>query len=355
MKIFENQQYIEDVECVAKQQLPWEKLKDKVILISGGSGLVGSFLVDVLMKCNTEYQLNCKVIVIGRTEKKALERFSYCWDSDLFEFISMDISQKMDVQAFEKMSYIIHLASNTHPVAYATEPISTITTNVFGTYNLLELAVEKNAERFVFASSNEIYGENRGDVEFFDEKYCGYIDSNTLRAGYPESKRCSEALCQAFSAQKGIDVVIPRLTRSYGPTMLMNDSKALSQFIKNALNGEDIVLKSEGRQYYSYTYVADAVYGLLTVMLLGESGECYNVADEQSDIRLRDLAQIIANKAGTKVIFELPDEVERQGYSTATKARLVATKLKKLGWKSMYDMEKGLGNTLSILQTIYNK
>lgn len=95
----------------------------------------------------------------------------------------------------------------------------------------------------------------------FDEDYCGFINCNTLRAGYPESKRCGEALCQAYIRQKGLDIVIPRLTRSYGPTMLMSDSKAVSQFIKKGLAGEDIVLKSKGNQYYSYTYVADAVSG----------------------------------------------------------------------------------------------
>lgn len=352
MKIYENRQYMEDVIAVLQQGLPWEKLKNKTVLISGGSGLVGSFLVDVLMLANKEYELECHVIVIGRNEEKAKLRFSYYWDNENFKFISTDISKKIDSNLLGDISYIIHLASNTHPVAYATDPIGTITTNVFGTYMLLELAAEKNAERFVFASSNEIYGENRGDVELFDEQYCGYIDCNTLRAGYPESKRCSEALCQAYYSQKGIDVVIPRLTRSYGPTMLMNDTKALSQFLINGLKGENIVLKSEGLQYYSYTYVADAVYGLLTVMLIGESGECYNISDESSDIRLKDLAEIIAEKSNTKVVFELPDDIEKKGYSTATKARLDSKKIKELGWHPLFDINSGIARTLDILREI---
>ena len=134
---------------------------------------------------------------------------------------------------------------------------------------MLEFAYAHHVVRCAFTSSNEIYGENRGDVEKFGEEYCGYIDCNTMRAGYPESKRCGEALCQAYIKQKGMDIVIPRLTRSYGPTMLMSDTKAISQFIRKAIAGEDIVLKSEGTQYYSYTYMADAVCGLLYVLLLG--------------------------------------------------------------------------------------
>ena len=144
-----------------------------------------------------------------------------------------------------KIDYVIHAASNTHPVAYASDPIGTITANVFGTQYLLDYAKEADCKRFVFLSSVEIYGENRGDTDKFTEDYLGYIDCNTMRAGYPESKRTGEALCQAYRKQMEMDVVIPRLSRVYGPTMLMSDTKALSQFILKSVKQEDIVLKSE--------------------------------------------------------------------------------------------------------------
>ena len=274
------------------------------------------------------------------------------WTSPFFEFVSHDINEPLELEKADQVDFVVHLASNTHPVAYATDPIGTVTANIIGTNNLLKFAVKHHAERFAFASSNEIYGENRGDVEFFDEKYCGYIDSNTLRAGYPESKRCGEALCQAYKKQENLDVVIPRFTRSYGPTMLKTDTKAISQFIKKAVDGDNIVLKSTGTQYYSYTYVADAVAGFLTVILKGESGEAYNIADEASDIMLKDLAKIIADFAGKEVVFELPDETEKAGYSKATKARLDGSKLKKLGWTARYDIKQGLERTMKMLTEI---
>lgn len=186
----------------------------------------------------------------------------------------------------------------------------------------------------------------------FDEDYCGYINCNTLRAGYPESKRCGEALCQAYKAQKGIDIVIARLTRSYGPTMMLNDTKAISQFIKKGIAGEDIVLKSTGTQYYSYTYVSDAVSGLITVTLNGENGEAYNIAEEHSDIMLKDLASIIADINGKNVVFEMPDAVESAGYSKATKARLNGNKLQRLGWKPKYNIQSGMERTIRILRTL---
>ena len=348
MSLFNNTLYAEDIEYVASLELPWEKLSGKSILISGASGLIASCLIDVLTKKN-ETGLNCNIYALGRNEKKAKNRFCQYWNGDLFEFISHDINSPL-IMDVERVDYILHLASNTHPFAYATDPIGTVTTNIIGTNNMLEFAVKHNASRFVFASSNEIYGENRGDTELFNEHYCGYIDSNTMRAAYPESKRCGEALCQAYKKQKNLNIVIPRLTRSYGPTMLMSDTKAISQFIRKGIAGEDIVLKSAGTQFYSYTYVSDAVSGLLTVLLKGKNGEAYNIADKTGDIMLKDLAAVIAEISGTKVVFEWPDEVERSGYSTAIKARLDGNKLKGLGWKMKYSIQEGIARTIRILR-----
>lgn len=348
--MIDNQLYLKDIEDTASIEIPWNMLQDSSILISGASGLVGTFLVDTIMYKNRQEALKCHIYAMGRNRSKAEQRFAAYNDALEFRFIEQDINSGLDMDKIPHAEYIVHLASNTHPIAYSTDPIGTVTTNIIGTSNLLEFAVKCKSKRVAFASSNEIYGENRGDREVFDENYCGYINCNTLRAGYPESKRCGEALCQAYIKQKGLDVVIPRLTRSYGPTMLMSDSKAISQFIKKGLAGEDIVLKSEGNQYYSYTYVADAVSGLLTVLLKGEKGEAYNVSDEKSDIRLKDLAKYIADVSETKVVFELPDETEKAGYSTAVTARLCGDKLKQLGWKAKYDIQSGIRQTMAVLK-----
>ena len=349
MFLYSNKLYIDDVSMVASTRLPWEKLENRSVLLSGATGLLGSFLVDVLLEKNQE-GLNCTVYALGRTQKKAEDRFSKWWGDSHLVFLPYDVNKVFVRDDLGTIDYILHLASNTHPMQYSTDPIGTITTNIIGLQNMLNFAVDHHATRFAFTSSNEIYGENRGDVEMFDEEYCGYIDSNTLRAGYPESKRCGEALCQAYKSQKGLDVVIPRFTRSYGPTMLLSDTKAISQFIRKGIAGEDIVLKSAGTQNYSYTYMADAVYGLLTVILCGESGEAYNIADKASNITLKDLAWIIANHTGKQVVFEIPDATEAAGYSRATKALLDGSKLKKLGWKPFYTIYKGIPRTIDILK-----
>lgn len=352
MTLYQNALYMEDVHRVASLDLPWDELRGKSVLMSGATGLIGSFLTDVLMEKNLNDALGCSIYALCRNEKRARSRFSkYCGNDHLI-FINYDFNEPFISGDIKNADYVLHLASNTHPMQYSTDPIGTITTNIIGVRNMLELASDNNAVRFLFASSNEIYGENRGDVEFFNEDYCGYINSNTMRAGYPESKRCGEALCQAYKAQKGLDIVIPRITRSYGPTMLMSDTKAVSQFIRHGIAEENIVLKSSGTQYYSYAYVSDSVSGLLTILLKGKNGEAYNIAEEHSDIMLKDLAEIIAGISGKKVVFEASNAVESAGYSTATKARLDGQKLSGLGWQPQYDIRSGIIRTMKILKEL---
>ncbi|MBE5876037.1 MAG: NAD-dependent epimerase/dehydratase family protein [Lachnospiraceae bacterium] len=348
MNITTNNTYQSDIQNASAQSIDWQQLSGKTILISGATGMIASVLIDIIMYRNEHEQQNTRIIAVSRSEDKAKARFKQYWDSPYFRWLSHDITQQLP--ELGEVDYIFHAASNTHPRAYATDPIGTITANVQGTYSLLDYAVKHKCKRFLFFSSVEIYGENRGDVDKFDEKYLGYIDCNTTRAGYPEGKRLGESLCNAFASQCKQDFVIGRFSRVYGPTMMEDDSKAIAQFIRKAAAGEDIVLKSEGNQLYSYTYVVDAAAAALYLLLCGQSGEAYNIADVRSDITLKDLAQLLAYEAGTRVIFELPDAVEKAGYSTATKAILDASKMEGLGWMAQTHIEEGLAKTVQILK-----
>jgi nucleoside-diphosphate-sugar epimerase len=347
MRISDNHEYRNDISYIAGLNLPWEKLQGASLLISGASGLIGGVLVDSLMKHNELYGRGIMIYALGRNEESARARFSDYFDHSLFSFVKHDVNGPLP--ELGRMDYIIHAASNTHPTAYASDPIGTITANVFGTYHLLNYAVSHSTTRFTLLSTVEIYGENTGDTERFDEKSMGYIDCNTLRAGYPESKRASEAMCNAFSAQYGINTVIARLSRIYGPTMGDSDSKALSQFIRNSAAGHDIVLKSKGGQHFSFCYSADAVAAVLYIILLGESGEAYNVSDVKSDITLNRAAEILAAMTGVNIVYDLPDEVESIGFSPVTRALLDSAKLSALGWAARDTLESGLKKTVSIL------
>ena len=329
----------------------WERLEGKDILISGASGLIGSLLIDTLMQHNEDLvpAKQCRIFAVSRSAEIARQRFVHWVDKDTFQFLSHDIAQPLD-DFTGAPELLIHAASTTHPAQYTGEPVNTILANLLGTKNMLDIAAKTPGSRFLLLSSVEVYGENRGDVDYFAEDYCGYIDCNTLRAGYPEAKRVSEAMCQAYIREKHVDALIIRLPRCYGPTMRMTDTKALSQFIKKGLDGEDIVLKSEGKQFYSYAFATDAVLGMLYVLNSGACGEAYNLADSGSDITLRELAALVAETAGSKVVFELPSEAERIGYSTATKAVMRGNKLSALGWSPRYDIETGIKLTMRMLQ-----
>lgn len=340
--------YLEDINNTIKSTKDIESIKDKTIFITGSNGLIGSYLIDTIMYLNDKYNFNTTVVANSRSYDKLEKKYSKYLDSDNFKYYIGDINS--EIKYDDKVDYIINCASNTHPVQYATDPIGTIMTNIEGTSNVLNFATKSNAKKTIFLSSVEIYGENINNIDRFKENEMGYINCNSLRAGYNEAKRAGETLCQAYIESKGIDVSIVRLARIYGPTVKKDDSKALSQFINKAINHEDIVLKSEGNQYFSYLYVADAVSGILRTMIAGKKGEAYNLANIDSDVRLKDLAKIIANIVGTNVIFDLPSEVERKGYSKATIARLDYSKAEnELDWHPMYGINKGLENTITLL------
>lgn len=325
-------------------EIPWETLNNKNILLTGVSGMIGFTLVRMLLEYSRSENANIHITGISRNPDTAKKQLGDIMDAPEFVYVSADIN--LPLEHMGTFDYIIHCASNTHPRQYSTDPIGTIMTNVLGTKNLLDYAACHGVKRFVFLSSVEIYGENRGDVEVFTEDYLGYIDCNTLRSGYPEGKRLGESMCNAYAKQKGIEFVIPRLSRTYGPGLLGTDSKAISQFIHKAALGEDIVLKSKGEQLFSYTFSEDAAAAVLLIMLKGESGAAYNVSDTKSALTLAELAEILADIGGGKVVFELPDEVEKAGYSTATKAVLDATKLERLGWSARVHIREGLERTV---------
>lgn len=236
------ERYQQEIRRILDLPLPWEKLTGKTIMLSGATGMIGKCMIDVLMLYNetrAQQGSEIRVIALSRNEAKARERFAEYWDKEYFAYLSCDVN--VVIPECGLVDYMVHAASNTHPLQYSQDSIGTINSNIIGTKNLLDYAVSHETRQFCFVSSVEVYGENRGDVEKFDEKYLGYIDCNTLRAGYPESKRLGETLCNAYKQTYGLDFVIPRLSRCYGPTMLSSDTKAISQFIKKAAAGEDIL------------------------------------------------------------------------------------------------------------------
>lgn len=324
-----------------------EHLKGKSLLITGATGLIGVCMIDALM-CFNKQGGNINIYAVGRNKDKAATRLGEYFEDGHFHFIEQDVREPLP--AFLNVDYIIPLASNTHPLAYSQYPVETIEINVKGAEFALNKALDCGAT-VLYPSSVEVYGNARGE-DVFTEDYTGKLNLGNARACYPESKRLSEAMCLSYMAERGVDVKIARLSRVFGPTMLESDTKASSQFIQKALAGEDIVLKSKGEQFFSYTYVADAVKAMLYIMLHGESGRAYNISNKNCDVKLKYFAEACARWAGRNVIFDLPSEVEQKGYSVAMQAILCNTSLLSIGYQPLYSFDEAIKRTLDILSSI---
>lgn len=335
--------YLEDLERILQIQ-GIERFQSTKFLISGATGLIGTCLIDALMLYNKR-GANIDIYAVGRNREKASMPLGEYFEDVHFHFIEQDVRQPLPEEL--AIDYIIPLASNTHPLAYSQYPIETIEINVKGAEYCLQKAVECGAT-VLYPSSVEIYGNARGEDSFIED-YTGQLNLSNARSCYTESKRLCESLCQSYIAEKGAKVKIVRLSRVIGPTMLMSDSKASSQFIKKALANEDIVLKSKGKQLFSYTYVADAVKGMLYVLLNGECGVAYNLSNEACNVQLKTFAQMCAGWAKRQVVFDLPSETEQKGFSIAMRAVLDNTRLKSIGWIPQYTMNDAVNRTLDIL------
>ena len=329
--------------------VPEIAIRDGKVLVTGASGLIGSCIIDLLMLANNHGRA-FEVYALGRNAEKLRLRFSAFILSPQLHFVEQDICNPLDNSI--SYDYIIHGASNADPRNYAKYPAETMLINLEGAKNILNYCKEHPSTKALMMSTFEVYGNAGKDV--YAESDSGVVDLNMIRSSYPESKRCMEILTRCYVEEYGVNAVIGRLCSIYGPTLSKDDSKAHAQFIRNGLKGENIVLKSKGEQRRTYCYVIDAVTGLLCILDKGTTGEAYNIANENAIVTIAEVAQRIAKIAGTKVVFEIPDELEKKGYSKPQNCILDNSKLKSLGWAGHYTIDDGLNECLNILSNKFN-
>lgn len=319
------------------------RLAEKAILVTGATGLIGSYIVDLLLALNRKHNSNIKVYALGRNINRLKKRFDEWNDSNLL-FLEHDVNEPLKCQTH--FDYIIHAASYAYPAAFDKYPVDTIISNTMGTLNLLEHARRQNTKRFVFVSSGEVYGQaDRPDL-IFEEDYCGYVNPLDARSCYPNSKRLGETLCVAYLKQYQVSSVIVRPCHVYGPYTTRRDNRASTQFIDCVLRNEPVVLQSLGLQRRSYCYVADCATAILTAMLEGKDGAAYNIANPESIATIAELAGLIAEKAGQKVIMPQPSDLPPN--MPVRNQVLCSKSIEALGWKGQYTLERGVRHTLHI-------
>ena len=332
--------YQKDILYIFKADLPWDKLSGCNILVTGATGLIGGCLVEALMMNPNR---NYHVYASGRNEERARKRFAEFAEVKAFHFIQHDVM--LPLQSDVDFDYIIHAASNASPNFFTQKPVEVIKSNIDGVANLMEYGLTHGMKRFLYVSSGEVYGE--GDGRIFTEDYSGYVNPTSPRSCYPSSKRAAETLCVSYAAEYSADVVIARPCHTYGPHFTEQDNRVYAQFIRNVLRGKDIVMKSTGEQFRSWCYVVDCASALLYILLKGESGKAYNIADEKSNICIRELAETIAEIGEKKVVIDVPDADEKRGYNPVMKSVYSTERLEAMGWSARFDIREGLKHTIS--------
>lgn len=321
----------EDFEAVAQSDLPWEAFKGRSFVVTGATGLVGSLLVRALLYCDRVHGLGTKVYALVRNVEKAKQIFG---ETNAPEYLVADLA-KDEIAGDFACDYVIHAAAVTTSKLMVSDPVGTIRTAIDGTEKLLKLAVEKKAQTFVYISSMEVYGQPKTDGKTA-EKDLGYIDISTVRSCYPEGKRMCECLCNAYAAQYGLNVKSARLAQTFGAGILPTENRVFAQFARSAVNGENIVLHTTGESEGNYVYTADAIRAIMLLLVKGESGEAYNIANEQSHTTIRSMAELVAEQiagGAIRVVLDIPQDASSLGYAPPVKMWLDASKMRALGWE----------------------
>lgn len=347
MDYYSSQTYLSGLRKANRAVCRLSDLFHSSVLITGASGLLGSYLTDMLSEANRD-GADITVYALGRSEERLQKRFAARADDPRLHLVPHDVNTP---PAFSfGADFVLHAASNAYPAAFNTDPVGTLMSNITGTKYLLDHALGHGTKRFLFVSSGEVYGQGDLSLDSFSEDYGGFVDPTSPRSCYPNGKRAAETLCAAFTKQYGLETVSVRPSHTFGPTATKSDNRAHTQFINRGLAGEDIILNSAGSQMRSYTYVADTASAILTVLTSGKIGEAYNVANPASRATVADFAREVARQTGTKVVFAEPDAVAAAERTPIAKQVLSSRKLEDIGWKGQYTLEEGIAETLRILR-----
>lgn len=332
-----------------------KKLEGKTILISGGSGFLGSYINQTIYHLNQKVlKKKCRVLSIDNyiTGSKKNNFLGEIEDRN-FEFIFHDVRLPMFIR--EKVDYIIHAAGLASPHYYQKYPLETIESAVAGAKNLLELARMKRAKSFLFFSSSEIYGNPEPKYVPTPETYAGNVSSVGPRACYDESKRLGETLCLIYHQQFNTPIKIVRPFNIYGPGMKLDDYRVIPTFLHKGLSKKDLPVHGRGKQTRTFCYVSDAVVGFFKVLLSAKNGEIYNVGNTKPEITILELAKRVAKILDSGIKAKTIDYPSSYPAGEPQRRCPNLRKIKsKLGYKPSVDLDEGLKRTITWYRSRHN-
>ena len=301
------------------------------IVITGGSGFVGSYLCEKLINDGH------KIIVIDNLLTGSTENINDLLDNENFSFIEQDVQDHIEIK--DKVDYVLHFASAASPKAYTEHPVNTLKAGSVGTINTLGLAKKHSAE-YLLASTSEVYGDPLISPQ--NEEYWGNVNPNGERSMYDEAKRFAEAAVATYSRSYGLKTKIVRIFNTYGPRMQLNDGRVVTNFIVQALRNENITIYGDGTQTRSFSYVEDTVAGIISLMNSTEY-DVFNIGNP-NEMTVGKLAEkIIELTDSTSEIkyLELPNDDPKQRKPDITKAKT------KLNWEPKVNLDEGLAKTIT--------
>jgi len=350
MVLSDSKQWIADIEIVMDVLPELALLEGKSVLITGATGLICSSVVDILLCYNETHEKKIQILAAGRSRQKMQARFGERINNPGFVFVAYD-AVKADNSITEKADYIIHGASNASPEKIVKEPVETMLSNFQGLKYLLDYANKCRSQRLLYISSSEVYGSKEGNKPYKEEEY-GYIDLLKSRNSYSIGKCASETLCVSYADEYGVESVIVRPGHIYGPSASPTDGRIGSAWAYAAAKGENLVMKSDGRQVRSYVYCLDCSSAILKVLLSGEKSCAYNISNPNSIISIKELGELLSLAGGVQLKSELPTEAEKRRFNPMSNSSLEAERLLKLGWWGCFDAETGLKHTIEILKEL---
>jgi UDP-glucuronate decarboxylase len=343
----------QDVLEIISDDLDWENLRNKSILVTGANGFLPSYIVHTFSKLNQIKQLDVKIFALVRNKEKAEQRFEGYLNSPSFKLIIQDVVEPIKIE--QKIDYIIHAASQASPKYYKTDPVGTLTANSIGTNVLLEFAVKNKAEKFLYFSSSEVYGnlENPSNISETD---LGKIDSMELRSCYAEGKRVGETLCIAYANQYNLHVNVVRPFHTYGPGFSLDDGRVFADFVNCVVNDKDIVMNSDGSATRSFCYLSDATKGFLRILLQGENKQAYNLGNANATSSIKELAETIISLVPEKKLKAVFNVQQNDSYLKSNFNVLCpnTNKLEQLGWLPKVDLKEGFRRTISYYENLNN-
>lgn len=335
-----------DMDIVLNCAVNWRMYLDSTVLITGATGRLGIYILETLVEVDLRYNLNMRIIGMARSEEKAQRIFGNTLQLPNVQFIYQDVTSPFVID--DKVDYIFHTAGPAAPMDFKDNPVETLWAHVSGTRNVLECARTHSTKRVFYTSTVEVYGSCENDCRI-SEDFMGPLQHVNFRACYPEAKRLCETMLVTYKQEYGVSWCGVRLSHTLGPGISLTDGRAFAEFLKNVIDGNDIVLHSDGSAVRPYTYVADAVNAMFLVMEKGEDA-FYNVANENNLISVKELAYLIASLSATgstKVIMS--PAAENLPYLPYKLAVMDTTKVRELGWKPMTDIHNTFKWTLESL------